>query len=75
MIINLILLSLLIYRQLNSSHIDLWSIIPYSIFAIFLAFRAHALKARVAELVDAAAYRAGLQRIAKKGKIAQPQTS
>jgi glycosyltransferase involved in cell wall biosynthesis len=67
-IINLVLLSLLIYRQLNSSHIDLWSIIPYSIFAIFLVFRAHALKARVAELVDAAAYRAGLQRIMRRGK-------
>jgi GT2 family glycosyltransferase len=65
-IINLILLSILIYRQLNSSHVDLWSIIPYSIFAAFLAYRAHALKARVAELVDAAAYRAGLKRIAKR---------
>ena len=67
-IINLILLSLLIYRQLNSSHVDLWSIIPYSLFAIFLAFRARALKARVAELVDAAAYRAGLQRVRRRGK-------
>jgi glycosyltransferase involved in cell wall biosynthesis len=65
-IINLILLSILIYRQLNSSHVDLWSIIPYSLFAIFLAFRARALKARVAELIDAAAYRAGLQRITKR---------
>jgi hypothetical protein len=72
-IINLILLSLLIYRQLNSSHLDLWSIIPYSLFAVFLTFRAHALKARVAELVDAAAYRAGLQRVNRRGKPALPQ--
>jgi hypothetical protein len=73
-IINLVLLSILIYRQLNSSHIDLWSIILYSIFAIFLAFRAHALKARVAELVDAAAYRAGLYRIMRRGKLGVPRT-
>jgi hypothetical protein len=73
-IINLVLLSILIYRQLNSSHIDLWSIILYSIFAIFLVFRAHALKARVAELVDAAAYRAGLQRIMRRGKLGAPRT-
>jgi hypothetical protein len=57
-----------IYRQLNSSHVDLWSIISYSLFAIFLAFRARALKGRVAELVDAAAYRAGLQRVRRRGK-------
>ena len=65
-ILNLIALSLLIYRQLNTSHIDLWFIVPYSLFLIFLATRAHALKSRVAELVDLAAYRAGLQRITRR---------
>jgi hypothetical protein len=61
-----------IYRQLHASHLDLWSIIPYSIFLVFLASRARALKSRVAELVDLAAHRAGLQRITGRGVIAPP---
>src|SRR5207244_10729502 len=56
-ILNLIALSLLVYRQLNTSHIDLWFIIPYSFFLVFLATRARLLKSRVAELVDLAAQR------------------
>jgi glycosyltransferase involved in cell wall biosynthesis len=67
-IFNLVAASILIYRQLNTSHLDLWSIIPYAIFLVFLADRARALKKRVIELVDVAAYRAGLQRIARDGK-------
>jgi hypothetical protein len=67
-IFNLVALSLLIYRQLNTSHVDLWSIIPYSFFLIFLATRARALKSRVAELVDLAAYRAGLERVLWRGR-------
>ena len=69
-ILNLVALSLLIYRQLNTSHVDLWFIVPYLLFAIFLATRARALKRRVAELVDVAAYRAGLQRVLRRGGIA-----
>jgi O-antigen biosynthesis protein len=69
-ILNLVVLSLLIYRQLNTSHVDLWFVIPYLLFVIFLATRARALKRRVAELVDAAAYRAGLQRVMRRGKVA-----
>jgi glycosyltransferase involved in cell wall biosynthesis len=71
-IINLFALSMLIYRQLNRSHIDLWSVIPYVCFVIFLALRARALKLRVAELVDVAANRIGLQRIFRKGAKAKP---
>jgi len=67
-IFNLVAVSILIYRQLNTSHLDLWSIIPYAIFLVFLADRARALKKRVIELVDVAAYRAGLQRMARDGK-------
>jgi hypothetical protein len=63
---------LLIYRQLNVSHLDLWSIIGYVLFLIFLATRARALKSRVAELVELAARRAGLQRVARKGKTVAP---
>ena len=71
-IFNLIAISLLIYRQLNVSHLDLWSIIGYVVFLIFLATRARALKSRVAELVELAALRAGLQRVARKGKMVAP---
>src|SRR5213595_3842946 len=69
-IFNLIALALLVYRQLNISHIDFWFIIPYSLFLVFLATRARVLKSRVAELVDLAAQRAVLQRILRRGKIA-----
>ena len=65
-IFNLIALSLLVYRQLNTSHIDLWFIIPYSLFLVFLATRARLLKSRVAELVDLAAQRAGLQPLTRQ---------
>jgi O-antigen biosynthesis protein len=67
-IFNLLVLSLLIYRQLHTSHIDLWFITAYSLFVIFLATRARALKKRVAELVDVAAYRAELQRLGRRGR-------
>jgi O-antigen biosynthesis protein len=67
MIINLVALSIVIYRQLNRSHIDLWSVIPFVCFLIFLALRARRLKLRVAELVDVAAHRIGLQRIFRRG--------
>src|SRR5438132_1122236 len=69
-ILNLIALSFLIYRQLNVSHIDLWSIGAYLFFLFFLWTRARALKSRVAELVDLAAHRADLQRVTRKPRIA-----
>jgi len=72
-ILNLVVLSLLIYQQLNSPHVDFWVIIPYALFLVFLATRARALKSRVAELVDLAAYRAGLQRVTRRGQMAKPK--
>jgi hypothetical protein len=69
-IFNLIAASLLIYRQLNVSHVEIWSIVAYLVFLVFLGTRARALKSRVAELVDLAAHRAGLQRVARRGKMA-----
>jgi len=72
LILSLIALSLLIYRQLNVSHVDIWSIGAYLLFLFFLWTRARALKSRVAELVDLAAHRAGLQRVSRKQKIAKP---
>jgi len=67
-IFNLMALSLLMYRQLNASHVDLWFIIPYLLFLVFLLTRARALKSRVAELVDLAAHRAGMQRALRRGR-------
>ena len=66
-IFSLVAFCIVIYRQLHISHLDLWSVIPYSLFLVFLALRARALKARVAELVDLSAYRAGLQRVTRRG--------
>jgi hypothetical protein len=68
-ILNLIALSLLVYRQLNVSHVDFWFTVPYLFFLLCLATRARVLKSRVAELVDVAARRAGLQRVPRRGKI------
>ena len=67
-ILNLIAIAVLIYRQINISHLDLWFFIPYAAFLAFLANRAQALKSRVAELVDLAAVRAGLQRVTKRSR-------
>jgi O-antigen biosynthesis protein len=74
-ILNLVALALLIYRQLNISHVDLWFIIPYLLFVIFLVTRARALKSRVAELVDLAAHRAGLERIIRRDKKAKLEST
>src|SRR5206468_12660625 len=71
-IFSLLALSVVIYRQLHASHLDLWSVISYSLFLVFLATRARALKSRVAELVDLAAHRAGLLRITRRGAFVPP---
>jgi hypothetical protein len=65
-IINLVALSLLVYRQLNVGHAEPWLIATYSGFVIYLGIHAWRLKRRVGELVDLAAYRAGLQRIPRR---------
>jgi len=67
----LIAVSLLIYRQLNISHVAPGSVVPYGLFFLFLWTRARGLKSRVAELVDVAAHREGLQGVMRKGKIAR----
>ena len=73
-ITNLIALSVLIYRQLNVAHLDWPLFVPYGLFLLFLATRAHALRRRVAELVDVAAYRSGLERIPRKRRPPPPET-
>jgi hypothetical protein len=58
-----VMLSLMAYHQLHAGHFDFWLLAIYLCFVVFLAVRARRLKSRVAEIVDLAAYRAGLQRI------------
>ena len=68
-IINLIVLTLLIYHQLNTANAQLWIYALYLCFLVFLVGRARKLRQRVAELVDVAAHHCGLQRIARSGII------
>ncbi|MFL6527091.1 MAG: glycosyltransferase [Chthoniobacterales bacterium] len=63
-IINLFTSSLLVYRQLHTNAPDLLLLTLYGLFLVFLITRASRLKRRVAELVDAAAQRVGLKRVA-----------
>ncbi len=72
-IINLVILSLLIYGQLNASEPQLWVLVGYVAFVAFLANRARRLKRRVADLVDVAAHRVGLQPIQRaRASAAEP---
>jgi hypothetical protein len=71
-IINLLVLTMLFYRQLNTSLTDLWLVIPYLVFVTFLIVRGRRLKRRVAELVDVAAYRVRLQRLRRRESKASP---
>jgi hypothetical protein len=48
---------------LHAGHLDVWLLALYFCYLPFLGNRARRLKSRVAEMVDVAAYRAGLQRI------------
>ncbi len=70
-IINLVALTLMIYHQLNTGRANLWVLLGYFFFLFFLATRARKLKARVAELVDLAARRDGLQRLAPSGVLSE----
>src|SRR5207248_11265074 len=62
-IVNLIVLTLLIYHFLKTGHVQFLFALPYALFALFLFLRARRLKARVRELVDFAAYRINMNRI------------
>lgn len=63
---NVVILCLLIYEQLHAGHFSVWLMALYLAFVLFLANRARRLKSRVAEMIDLAAYRAGLQRIRRQ---------
>jgi hypothetical protein len=77
-IINLVVLSLMAYQQLHAGQFSPWLWFLYLCFVLFLAIRARGLKSRVAELVDLAAFRAGLQRIRRasaKREAASPKAA
>jgi len=63
-VINVILLSVLAYRHFYvESWLNPWLWGAYGIFAVMLYLNARKLKKRVAELVEAAAFRCGLKRV------------
>jgi hypothetical protein len=55
-------------------HAEPWLIGIYACFVLFLGIHARRLKHRVAELVDLAAYQAGLQRIRRRSVAAETTT-
>ncbi len=73
-ILNAIVLSLLLYRQIFTGNLDLWLLIPYIIFVYVLWSRARRLKRRVAELAIAAANHVKLQRVFGKQSKPAPDT-
>lgn len=66
LLLNLIILGILAFRQASDPGGDIWLWIPYLVFVIVLMRRAFRLKRRVAELIGAAATRCGFTRILKK---------
>jgi hypothetical protein len=62
-VINLVIAALVGYHALQVGRMNYWVLGIYLVFLLFLGNRARRLKSRVAEIVDLAAYRAGLQRI------------
>jgi hypothetical protein len=65
-LINTVYISLIAYHALQTGRVYYWVLGLYLLFVLFLMNRARRLKARVAEIVDLAAYRAGLQRIRRQ---------
>jgi GT2 family glycosyltransferase len=73
-IVNLIVVSLLVYHFLNTGHVYLPFAVPYGAFVVFLAFRAQRLRSRVAELVDLAAGRLEMRRLVR-ARSAKPRSN
>jgi O-antigen biosynthesis protein len=71
---SLVTLCLVIYHELHAGHLDLWLVAAYFGFILFLVNRARRLKSRVAEMVDLAAYRAGLQRMGRPSDKTKVET-
>jgi len=72
-LVNLIALSVLLYRQIFTSNRDMWLIGIYAAFVLLIAVRAARLKRRVADLVIHAAHTIGLARVS--GDRAKPKAA
>jgi GT2 family glycosyltransferase len=68
LLVNMILLSIVAYRQFAIGLEDWWFIAGYAVFVAWLLARAHRLKQRVGQLIDAAAHRCGLRTLRKGPK-------
>lgn len=62
-LLNVLLASALIYREWFLRREEWWLVAVYAVFLLFLYYRAFRLKARIADLVEAAAHRCGLGRV------------
>jgi glycosyltransferase involved in cell wall biosynthesis len=71
--VNFILAASLLYRWITRGEIELWLWLPYLVFLGVLYYRGYRLKARVAELVLAAAARCDLSRVS--GEKARPKAA
>ena len=72
-LVNVIALSVLLYRQIFTSNRDLWLLGIYAAFVLLIAVRAARLKRRVADLVIHAAHTIGLARVS--GDRAKPKAA
>ncbi|MEQ1862797.1 MAG: glycosyltransferase [Chthoniobacteraceae bacterium] len=72
-VVNFVLIVALIYRWASHGHLEWWLLGPYAVLVSSLAYRAWRLKARVAELIIAAATRCGLARVS--GEKAKPRAA
>lgn len=67
-LLNVIVLSILLYRQVFTSNTDIWLWAPYLLFLFILLLRARRLKHRAADLVAASAAKCGMELVARRGR-------
>lgn len=68
LLVNLVILGILGYRQTITPGGDLWLWVPYLVAVLALLRGAHRFKKRVAQLVGAAAERCGFTRLTQAGR-------
>jgi hypothetical protein len=66
LIANLFIIGLLSYYSLADGKANIWILVPYCLFVLYLLHQIRRLKRRVAQLVEAAASRINLKRISRK---------
>jgi glycosyltransferase involved in cell wall biosynthesis len=76
-LLNLIVVPVLVYRQafaVTPLH-DYWMLAAYALFLLFVYYRGFRLKLRVADLVETAALKCGLERMGGRRKRVPPALS